>query len=94
MIMMIVILSIMSNTVFSLGYILVLCAIMFLSSLFYKVESARLYLLPLLQNFVTPYMLVEILVQMLYQMPLYAFEGSNSTGTADIVSKIPNIIGV
>ena len=39
-------------------------------------------------------MLVEILVQMLYQMPLSAFEGSNSTGIADIVSKIPNIIGV
>ena len=95
MVMMIVILSIMSNTVFSLGYIIVLCAIMFLSSLFYKVESARLYLLPLLQSFVTPYVLVEILAQMIYQMPLEKFNNSSSGGgTSDIVAKIPSIIGV
>jgi len=41
MVMMIIILSILSNTLFSLGYIMLLCCVMFLSKLFYDVESAR-----------------------------------------------------
>jgi hypothetical protein len=66
MVMMIMILSILSNTLFSLGYIMLVCCVMFLSKLFYDVESARRNLLPLLQKLVIPYMLVEILIQLLF----------------------------
>ena len=62
MVMMIMILSILSNTLFSLGYILLLCSVMYLSKLFYDVESARTILLPLLKKFVVPYMLFEIIL--------------------------------
>jgi len=62
MVMMIMILSILSNTLFSLGYILLLCSVMYLSKLFYDVESARTILLPLLKKFVIPYMLFEIIL--------------------------------
>jgi hypothetical protein len=70
MIMMIMILSILSNTLFSLGYILLLCSVMYLSKLFYDVESARTILLPLLKKFVIPYMLFEIILQLVYQIPV------------------------
>jgi hypothetical protein len=69
MVVMIIILSILSNTLFSLGYIMLLCSLMFLSKLFYDVESARTNLLPLLQKLAIPYMLVEILMQLMFQIP-------------------------
>ena len=70
MVMLIMILSILSNTLFSLGYILLLCSIMYLSKLFYDVESARSILLPLLKKFVIPYMLFEIILQLIFQIPV------------------------
>ena len=41
---------------------MLLCCVMFMSNLFYDVESSREILLPLLKKFVIPYMLIEILI--------------------------------
>ena len=70
----VVILSIMSNTLFSLGYIIVLCLIMYENDRFLSVEKARKSLVPLFRNFVMPYMILEMFCQLLYQLPIEAFD--------------------
>lgn len=62
MVVMIIILSILNKTIFSLLYILLLSYLAFSSALFLNVEKARKSLLPLLRNVVIPFMLFEIFV--------------------------------
>jgi hypothetical protein len=93
MVMMIIILSILSNTLFSLGYIMLLCCVMYLSKLFYDVNQARQILLPLLRKFVIPYMLFEILIQLLYQLPTINryFKDDNRY---EAIKQIPRVLGL
>ena len=73
----------MSNTLFSLGYVLMFCIIMMSNSLFLDTFKAKSKLLPRLKFWLVPYMLVELLLQFLYQMP---FEYSESLkNAADII---------
>ena len=92
MVMMIMILSILSNTLFSLGYILLLSCVMFFSKLFYDVDSARTTLLPLLKKFVIPYMHFEIMLQLIYQIPVInqAFDSEDH----QLLKLIPKVLGV
>ena len=52
--------------IFSLGYIIVLCLMMYSNKLFLKISEARTKLLPILRNFVLPYMIFEMLISMVY----------------------------
>ena len=79
----ILILSIMSNTLFSLGYIIVLCVMMYSNKMFINVQDARKVLNPILKNFVLNYMILEMLMQLVYQVPLPIFlqtAGSTDAG--------------
>ena len=69
----VIILSIMSNTLFSLGYILVLYVLMFKTRLFLNVEDARKTLNPILNRFVLPYMIFELMCNLAYSLPIDAF---------------------
>lgn len=62
MIAMILILSIMSNTLFSLGYVIMFCIIMMSNSLFLDTHNAKTKLLPRLKHWLVPYMLIELLL--------------------------------
>ena len=95
MVSMIMILSIMSNTLFSLGYIFMLSNIMFKSNLFLDVISAREELLPILKSWVAPYIFFEMTIQMVYQLPLQIFDTSEATGTTlNFWKRMPEILGV
>lgn len=62
MVMMILILAIMANTIFSFIYIIVLCVLMYFSEIFLDVQKARDLLMPKLKLVLIPLMLVEVLL--------------------------------
>ena len=86
----ILILSIMSNTLISLGYIIVLCVMMYSNKMFINVKDARKVLNPILKNFVLNYMILEMLMQLVYQVPLTMFQSAGDSVDAEV----PSIIGI
>lgn len=70
---MVFILAVMSNTLFSLGVIGVFCILMFQNKLFLDVQSAKKILKPVLNDFVVPFIMIEILLHFIYQIPLEIF---------------------
>lgn len=88
----VVILSIMSSTLFSLGYVIVVCLMMYASELFLSVEDARTKLVPFLKNFCLPYMIFEISVQLAFQMPIAAFDPLLEHGWA--LGHLPTVLGL
>jgi len=65
-------LAIASNTIFSLAFITFLSYAMLRYQLFLEVNQARFVLRPIIQNIMIPLALLEILLHILYQMPLDA----------------------
>ena len=57
----VIILVVMSNSLFSLGYIILVCILMFANKLFLDVDKARNTLLPILRMIVLPYIILEML---------------------------------
>jgi hypothetical protein len=88
----VVILSIMSNTLFSLGYIIVLCLIMYENDRFLSVRKARESLVPLFRNFVMPYMIFEMFCQLIYQLPIDAFNPNLEHNW--VAQYLPQILGL
>lgn len=74
MVVMIIILSIMANTIFSLIYIILLSLLVFYNSFFLNIKKARKYLRPLLSKVVIPFMIFELSIQFLYQIPIMSLE--------------------
>ena len=69
----ILLLSILSNTLFSLGLIFVVCVLMFNNNLFLDYTRARKKLIPILRDFILSFLLIEIIVNFVYQIPLSIF---------------------
>ena len=64
-------LAIISNTLFSVGLIILLSAFMYNQpQLFCKVSTARNYMAPLIRRSIIPVILVEIFLHFAYQLPL------------------------
>lgn len=66
MVMAVLSFSIISNTLFSLGLIFIICVLMFYNSLFLDYSSARKKLIPILRDFILFFILVEIIVNFVY----------------------------
>lgn len=88
----VLILAIMSSTLFSLGYIVVLCIIMHNSQLSLSVEASRKTLKPIFQKFVMPYMIVEIFCHLAYSIPIDAFDPTIQHGI--VLTQLPTILGL
>ena len=69
MVIMVLLLSIMTNTLVSLPYITSMCALVFFNDLFYNIEKSRTILKPFLQYFLMLYALLEIFTQLVFQIP-------------------------
>ena len=85
MLCVILILSIMSSTLFSLGYILALCYLMLNMKKFLEVDKAREGLLPLFMYFFVPYMMFELFMILLYQVPVPLFALEDFTRIAKVL---------
>ena len=81
----VLLLSILSNTMFSLGLIFIVCVLMFYNSLFLDYTSARKKLVPILRDFILSFLLIEIIVNFIYQIPLSYFDNSLSQYIAQIL---------
>lgn len=88
----VIILSIMSNTLFSLGYIIVLSIMMFKNRLFLNVHDARNTLAPILKKYVLPYMIFEMLCSVAYNIPFDLF--NPELPHSKIVQHLPSILGL
>lgn len=88
----VIILSIMSNTLFSLGYVVVLCLLMYQNQLFLNVSDAKTKLVPFLQNLLLPYMIVEMTVQLAYQLPIDAFDPNEDHNWP--LKYLPTVLGL
>ena len=90
---MILILSVMSNSLFSLGYIIVLCVMMYSNQLFLDVKKARTVLSPIMRKFVIPYMIIEMGIVLIYQIPIEAFD-PNQKDKNRFLEIFPKIMGL
>jgi hypothetical protein len=63
---MILIISVMSKSLFSLGYIIILCILMYSNQLFLQVDKARKILRPIMSKILIPYMIIEIAFVLVY----------------------------
>ena len=66
MIGLIMALSIMANTLFSLGYVIVLSYMCFTIDAFLSIKRARLRIAPRLAKYFQPYMVIEITLILIY----------------------------
>jgi hypothetical protein len=74
MVSLVLLLSILSNTLFSTAFIMVLFYLMFVNRFFLNIEQARKQLRPLIKNFLIPFILIEILLHFIYQIPAEYWE--------------------
>ena len=88
----VLILSLLSNTLFSLGYIVVLCVIMYNSQLTLDVHASRTTLKPILEKFVLPYMIFEISTHLIYALPIDLFDPDQPHDT--FMTLLPNLLGL
>lgn len=80
-------LAIASNTIFSLAFITFLSYAMLRYQLFLEVNLARFVLRPIIQNIMMPLVLLEILLHILYQMPIEELKrGSMSTAMRHVIT--------
>jgi hypothetical protein len=66
MIGMFLLLAIMSNTLFSLGFIIIVSGIMFMNDMFLNIKIAKKKLYPTLMRLIIPYILLELLLTFIY----------------------------
>jgi hypothetical protein len=69
MVVMIIQLSILSDTVVVLPYLVSMIALIFMNDVFYDLKRAREQLLPLLERVLIPYAMLTVLTQLCFQTP-------------------------
>lgn len=74
MVIMIILLAVYSDTIFSFVLIIILCAMMYSSNTFLNVQQARSHLVSIINKYLIPLILFEIVLSMIYQMPLSFLE--------------------
>ena len=90
MICSVVFLSVLSNTIFSIGIILFFSFLMYNHHLFFKIEHARRALLPIFQYLILPLIMLEVFLNFVIQLPFEIFNEQNK----DQMLHIPQILGL
>ena len=81
-------LAIVSNTIFSLAFIMFLSFAMLNHRLFLDINVARFNLTPIIRNIMMPFALFEILLHVVYQIPVDQFQKSHYGLTAQQIIEI------
>ena len=85
----VLVLSVLTNSLFSLGYIILACFLTYKNKHFLKPDKARKKLVPIFEKVILRYMIFEILIHLVFQIPIDAFEYSDTDSNL-----FPKILGL